>query len=301
MQIENCQLKILRRRLQLSRLCHLLGTGAARWPALWRAALVVLGALVLANVLPARAQPAVAAAPANKKTRVLLVTGVDYPGHLWRQTAPVLAEALRHDPRLEVFTVEDPDFLDSTALAKYDALVLHFENWEQPGPGERARENLRQFVAGGKGLVLVHFACGAWHNEWPEYAQIAGRVWFGQEPGPGKRQHDAYGPFRVELARPDHPILRGMADFDTQDELYTCLTGDHPIEILAQAKSKVDGKFYPMAFVSNYGKGRTFHCPLGHDAKALSVPAVQELFRRGCAWAAGLAPVAPGAADKTKD
>ena len=44
-----------------------------------------------------------------------------------------------------------------------------------------------------------------------------------------------------------------------------------------------------MAFVSHYGKGRTFHCVLGHDAKALSVPAVQELYRRGCAWAAGLA------------
>ena len=84
-----------------------------------------------------------------------------------------------------------------------------------------------------------------------------------------------------------HPIVRGMTDFDTQDELYTCLVGDHPIEVLAQAKSKVDGKYYPMAFVSHYGKGRTFHCTLGHDAKALSVPGVQELYRRGCAWAAG--------------
>ena len=84
--------------------------------------------------------------------------------------------------------------------------------------------------------------------------------------------------------------MRGMADFDTQDELYTCLVGDHPIEVLAQAKSKVDGKYYPMAFISHYGKGRTFHCPLGHDVKALSVPGVQELLRRGCAWAAGLAP-----------
>jgi hypothetical protein len=83
-----------------------------------------------------------------------------------------------------------------------------------------------------------------------------------------------------------------MEDFDTQDELYTCLIGEHPIEVIAQAKSKADGKYYPMAFVSNYGKGRTFLCTLGHDAKALGVPAVQELFRRGCAWAAGLEPMA---------
>ncbi len=240
------------------------------------------------------ATPNASAAPAKQTARVLIVTGIDYPGHLWRQTAPVLAQALSQDKRLEVFTIEDPAFLDSAAIGKYDLLLLHFQNWEQPGPGELARENLRRFVAGGKGVGLVHFACGAWHGEWPEFEKIAGRVWFGQNPGAGKRQHDAYGPFRVEMVKPEHPLVRGMADFDTQDELYTCLTGEHPIEVVAQAKSKVDGQYYPMAFVSRYGQGRTFHCILGHDAKALSTSGVQELYRRGCAWAAGLPPVPEG-------
>jgi uncharacterized protein len=235
--------------------------------------------------------------PAPQKARVLLVTGVDYPGHHWRETAPVLAAALSKDPRLEVVTVEDPAFLDSPAISKYDLIILHFQNWQQPGPGERARENLRQFVEGGKGVALVHFACGAWFGEWPEFSKIAGRAWAG--PGPGVRQHDPFGTFRVELVQPVHSIVRGMADFDTQDELYTCLTGDQPIEVLAQAKSKVDGKYYPMAFVSRYGKGRTFHCVLGHDAKALSFPGVPELYRRGCAWAAGLAPSASQPAQPT--
>jgi uncharacterized protein len=165
-------------------------------------------------------------------------------------------------------------------------VVLHFQNWEQPGPGEQARENLRKFVEGGKGLLLLHFACGAWHNEWPEFSKIAGRVWFGTNG----RQHDPYGTFKVELAKPDHPILRGMTDFEVPDELYTCLTGDHPIEVLLQAKSKVDQKYYPIAFTSQYGKGRTFHCVLGHDSKALGTPAVQEIFRRACAWSVGLDP-----------
>jgi type 1 glutamine amidotransferase len=85
--------------------------------------------------------------------------------------------------------------------------------------------------------------------------------------------------------------VKGLAAFDTQDELYTCLIGDHPVEVLARAKSKLDGQYYPMAFISSYGKGRTFHCTLGHDVKALSASGVQELYRRGCAWAAGLEPV----------
>jgi len=160
-------------------------------------------------------------------------------------------------------------------------------------------QRLRGEIAAVFGVALVHFACGAWYGEWPEFEKIAGRAWFGLNPGPGKQQHDPYGVFRVELVKPEHPLVRGMADFDTQDELYTCLAGDHPVEIVAQAKSKVDGKYYPIALVSHYGKGRTFHCVLGHDVKALSVPGVQELYRRGCAWAAGLAPVAAQAAQPT--
>ena len=257
--------------------------------------LVSLAAIAMLGGSSLFAAPAASPAPAAAKARILVVTGVDYPGHHWRETAPVLAAALGKDPRLEVFTVEDPGFLDSPAINKYDLIVLHFQNWQQPGPGERARENLRQFVEGGKGVALVHFACGAWFGEWPEFSNIAGRAWAG--PGPGVRQHDPFGTFRVEMVKPEGPIQRGLADFDTQDELYTCLTGDHPIEIVAQAKSKVDGKYYPMAFVSRYGKGRTFHSVLGHDAKALRVPGVQELYRRGCAWAAGLAPVAQPASE----
>lgn len=249
----------------------------------WRPPLCILMLGLPSLCLVQGAEPATHA-------RILLVTGIDYPGHLWRQTTPVLTEALRKDPRLDVVVVEDPHFLDSAALGSCDLVLLHFENWQTPGPGAAARENLRHFVENGKGLALVHFACGAWHGEWPEFEKLAGRVWFGQEPGPGKRQHDPYGPFRVELNKPEHPITRGLTDFDTQDELYTCLIGDAPIEVLAQAKSKIDGQYYPMAFITRYGKGRTFHCVLGHDVKALSFPAVQELYRRGCAWAAGLSP-----------
>lgn len=220
------------------------------------------------------------------RAKVLIVTGMDYPGHLWRQTWPVLADAFRQDPRLEVFTIEDPHFLDSAALNRYDVAVMHWQNWEQPGPGTEARQNLRRYLEEGGGVALVHFACGAWHAEWEGFADVAGRVWFG--PGPGKVQHDPYGPFSVRMTRSQHPVIQGMKDFETTDELYTCLIGDSPIEVLAEAYSKATGQVHPMAFVSRLGQGRTFHCTLGHDVKALSVPEVQTLYRRGIAWAAGL-------------
>jgi type 1 glutamine amidotransferase len=195
---------------------------------------------------------------------------------------------LQKDPRLRVAIVENPHLLALPAVLNNDVIILHFMNWEQPAPGPQARENLSRFVAGGKGLVLVHFACGAF-QDWPEFRDLAGRAW-----DPKLRGHDPRGPFQVVPTKAEHPITHGLPSFETDDELYTCLAGDRPIEVLATARSKVDNKDYPMAFVLNHGKGRVFHSPLGHDVKAFSAPLVGELFRRGCAWSAGL-PATPAA------
>lgn len=231
-------------------------------------------------------------ANAGAGKKVLIVTGRDL--HDWRQTTPVLTAALAADPRMEISVVEDAGYLGSPGLKQYDAIVLHYQNWQVPDPGADALANLVKCVEEGRGLVLVHFACGAF-IDWPtktvrrEFLPVAGRVW-----NPALRGHDPRGPFRVRVTDPGHPITSGLADFDTDDELYTCLAGGTPIRVLAAATSKVDHKEYPMAFVLTPGKGRTFHCVLGHDVKAFASGAVGQLFRRGTAWAAGLEPEGKG-------
>ncbi len=241
--------------------------------------------------------PGTASIPAppspQPKSKVLIVTGVDYPGHPWRETAPALRAILARDARLEPVIVENPAELGSPRLRDWDVIILHFMDWETPGPDAAARENFRAAIAGGKGLLLTHFACGAWDGgEWPEFARLAGRVW-----DPKLRGHDPHGTFRVEIADTAHPITRGLASFEILDELYTCLAGDAPIRVLAQSTSRVDGRNYPMAFVLDYERGRVFHTVLGHDARAYANDqGVGELLRRGCAWAAGLPPVAAAGA-----
>jgi len=225
-------------------------------------------------------------APAQPAKPILLLTGEDYPGHKWKETTPVLRSQLEKDARLQIQVVEDLKFLRSPDLHKFAAIVMHFKNYDPAVPGPEGQENLARFVREGGGAVLVHFACGAF-QEWPEFVNLAGRVW-----NPKLRGHDPYGVFRVDIADANHPITRGLASFDVPDELYTCLAGEPPVTVLATAVSKVDQKTYPMAFTLAYGKGRVFHSVLGHDVKAFSTPAVGGLFRRATAWAAGLEPSA---------
>ncbi len=215
------------------------------------------------------------------KKRVLIVTGVDWKGHLWKKTAPVLRDLLEKDSRLEARIVEDPAFLASPAVDDYDVLLLHFKNYDPIPRQQQVQQKLVEAVRNGKGLVLLHFACGAF-EDWPEFRNLAGKVW------DKKNTHDPYGSFTVRIVDRQHPVTRGLQDFVTRDELYICLTGERPVQVLAVARSVKTGRDHPMAFVFSYGRGRVFHTPLGHNVE--SIRGAAELIRRGTAWAAGLEP-----------
>lgn len=221
----------------------------------------------------------------DERKRVLIVTGDEYEGHAWRETAAEFATILRGDPRLEVTISETPRVLASPVLDHYDAVFLHFKDYPDQLPtGEAEWNGVERFIASGRGFVMAHFAIGAF-QEWPGFADVVGRVW-----NPEMRGHDPYGPFEVLVSHGDHPVVAGMADYPTVGELYTCLDGAAEIDVLCEACSSVDGKRYPMAFVVPGSAGRVFQCTMGHDVKALRSEGTRELYRRATAWAAGLPP-----------
>lgn len=224
------------------------------------------------------------------RKRIVIVTGDDWKGHYWRATGPELAAILREDARLEVSIVESPAIFASPSIDLYDATIIHFKDYANRLPlGDDVRQGIEKFVGSGHGLVLAHFACGAF-QEWGRYVDIVGRVW-----DPQRRGHDPYGPFHVRIPDRGHPITANMREFDTSDELYTCLVGEPAIRVLFSATSVIDRLEYPMGFVIANNSDRVFHCTLGHDVAALRSPGARELYRRATAWAVGLPSVAPAA------
>ncbi len=234
----------------------------------------------------------------ERPIRAVIVTGRQHPAHDWRETSLVLEDELRRDPRLRVETIPDPEFLGLPRLSEYDVVVSNYCNWDEPaGLSGKARENFQAYLDRGGGLVLVHFANGAFHpslpgaaaSDWPEYrTNICRRVW---DHTAGRSGHDAYGPFRVDVDGAAHAITEGLSSYDTVDELYFRQQGERPIHVLATARSAVTGQDEPMAFVHDYGRGRVFQTVLGHAAESLRVAETAELLRRGAAWAAGYHPV----------
>jgi type 1 glutamine amidotransferase len=218
--------------------------------------------------------------PAEKPVRVLIVTGVDYPGHPWKiQSASILRE-LGASKNIEVQLSEDIEVLGTNHIFDFDVLMLNFKNYDPLKSEEQAQKNLVRFITEGGGLMYFHFTGGAFEN-WKEYERIVGRVW-NQE----LRGHDPYQQFTVDIRQKNHPVMRGISAFPITDELYTCLDGKREIDILATAKSSVDGKDYPMAFSFTEGKGRGFYTPLGHDARAFESPQLGQMLRNAAMWCA---------------
>jgi type 1 glutamine amidotransferase len=242
------------------------------------------GETVLAGNVKGKAKPASARRntvtnTAAKKIRVLIVDCQFRDFYPLGKTANLMEQYLKADKRIEVASVEDAEFLATDVISDYDVLLLHFKNYKPLKRNETAQKNLAKFVENGGGMFIFHFACGAF-EDWKEFDQYAGRVW-----DKHKRAHDPYGKFTVEYVDRQHPITKGLENFNTSDELYTCLKDSNvPIHILAEATSKVDKKRYPMAFTAEKGKGRIFHTTLGHDERSINHKGFQILLSRAVYW-----------------
>jgi type 1 glutamine amidotransferase len=223
-----------------------------------------------------------------RRWRTLIVTGHNHPAHDWSATTTALLAVIELDPFAMVDVTENPEYLAGDKLKDYDLLLLNYCNWDRGGLSEKAKANFTRFIEEGGGLAVVHFANGAFNptlpakdSDWPAFRTMVRRVWM---HGEGRSGHDAFGPFKVNITAPKHPVTTGLADFETTDELYFKQEGDAAIEPLATAKSKVTGKDEPMAWAYDHGKGRVFQTVLGHDGAAIRKAGA--LIRRGGAWAA---------------
>ncbi|MEQ8554424.1 MAG: ThuA domain-containing protein [Cyclobacteriaceae bacterium] len=227
----------------------------------------------------------------GKSKKGLILTGNDHPAHDWKAKTPVLKNIVETGTDIYMDVTTDPNDLYEYDLNDYDLILLNYCNWQDSvGLGEKARESFTDFLKNGGGLVVVHFANGAWHyslpeagsSDWPEYRKIVPRVWDHQAGS----KHDKYGEFTVEKTDVTHPITEGTTSFKTIDELYYNQAGAIEIEPLLQARSNDTGEYVPMAWTFTYGKGRIFQTVLGHSVESLSTPEVQEIIRRGSVWVA---------------
>ena len=241
---------------------------------------LVFFALAWVAALGSAAEPTTAATPMSwgAGTKVLLVGGGS--SHDYNRWFNLADSATLTAAGCSVNYTEDGD-VTARELPHVDVAVLSVNRraWATPA----LRQALFEFVAAGKGLVLLH--PGLWYNfgDWPEFNRVL--------CGGGARGHDAIAEFSVHTLKADHPVMKGVpSGFKITDELYY-LTPDEkgtPLEVLAETSpSKKFKTPHPSVFVVKHPQARIIGLALGHDGRAHDLAEYKTLLINSVKWSAG--------------
>jgi uncharacterized protein len=244
---------------------------------------VLFTVLTLQVFLFAFAAPAAEPAPAsNGKIRVLLVTG----GHpfekepffkLFKDNPDITYQAVEHPKVYAMFKAE--------GASQYDVIVTY-------DYGQKITEEAKaDFVARlkeGKGLVVLHHAIAA-YPDWPEYWNIIGAHYYLAKTNINGVEKRRSGwkegmHFRIHIADPNHPVTRGVSDFDTHDEAYKWFDvaqDCHPLLTTDEPESN-----RVIAWAKTYEGARVVYMQCGHDHFAYENPSIQQILRQAIRWTA---------------
>jgi uncharacterized protein len=252
------------------------------------------------------AMPAAAPAPVKKKHEVLVFTKTAGFRH---GSIPVGVECMKQlGAKTGLFNVthtEDETIFKPDSLAKFAAVILVNTTGPifkgSPAGEEALQKSLVEFVQGGGGLVGMHSA-GDTYNDWKV---------FGDMMGGGFESHpwNAGETVRVRNLDPEHPLNAAFKKdgLTIKDEIYKFRPGRAlPSErrmLLAldpngtdlmkddqNRDGKPDREFYPISWLSTYGKGKTFYCSLGHNDEVYWNPVVVQHYLAGIQYALGELP-----------
>lgn len=224
-----------------------------------------------------------------------------------------LLRLLAEDDRFRVRV--QPDYEDAEAIASRSILVSYTCNVR---PSERAQRTIREWVEGGGRWVALHGTNAALDIGTPNGVDSP-RVFplWADTLGSQFVAHPPIAPYPVEVSAPDHWLVAGIEEFETDDELYLC---DHPdrdalVPLLhttwsGEATGFVESDWtvrpdrHLVMYLRELGDGAVLYNTLGHcrghyDMRPImdyypriercswEQPAFYELLRRSLRWARG--------------
>jgi type 1 glutamine amidotransferase/sugar phosphate isomerase/epimerase len=260
------------------------------------------------------ALPARAFAPPRKPRKLLIFDlNVNYGGHASIPTANLAFELMgRKTGAFETTVSRDPAVFQPESLRQFDAVF--FNNtvgnlFTDPA----LRQSLVEFVYGGGGMMGVHgtsVAFTQWPGaveDWPEFGLMLGAR------GANHRANNEH--VFIKLDDPAHPVNQafGGQGFDYRDEFFRVSDpfSRKRVRVLFSIDNdktdfKQDPRFtkperadndFALAWVRNYGRGRTFYCTIAHNPYVFHDPKMLPFYLAAAQFTLGdlLAPTIPSA------
>ncbi|MCX7012229.1 MAG: ThuA domain-containing protein [Candidatus Sumerlaeota bacterium] len=231
---------------------------------------------------PADSGPA-SAPSASGRLRALIVTGGHnfdrpaffamfngFPGIEWRE--------VKHPEAYNSFAPDQRNWFDVVAL--YDmakAITDTQKAWFVDTLNE------------GKGVLVLHHALASC-QDWPEFTTIAGGKYL-QSPQEFDGATWPKSTFRhdvaltIQIADKQHPITKGLSDFDLVDEVYGGYWVSPGVHPLLRTNHRESGEI--LGWTKPYGKARVACLVGGHGPSAYNDANFRTLVERALLWVGG--------------
>ncbi len=242
--------------------------------------LILLTATLLAGVLSARAA---------EPLRVFIRGGVKTHGPNQHDHPRYLAEWTKLLSERGMKVEGDLDFPEATQLEKTDVLIIYAADGMKIA-GER-RADFEKFLQRGGGLVVIHDGVVS-GDQYAWCKSIIGGAWRWQAADLPKEKATKWLEGDVGLCWLDteHPITRGLSNFDWKDEIYYDLDFAPDIGVLAASFHNVhiiapQVWTYEKTLAGGAVPYRAFVSLPGHEYDVFNTPQYRTVLLRGIAWA----------------
>ncbi len=183
-------------------------------------------------------------------------------------------------------------FPTAEQLAETDVLVIYAADGMKIVGAER--EHFETFLRRGGGVVVLHDGVVS-DDQHVWCKEVIGGAWIWKRNAPdkaGTTWHE--GEVGVYVVDADHPITRGLSNFDWKDEVYNQMDMADDVRVLAQSFVDVFNIWPQMWTYEKTRPGgerpyRAFVSLPGHEYDVFNTPHYRAVLLRGIAWAGGMA------------
>jgi len=213
--------------------------------------------------------------------RILVITGGhDYNAESFNEMLASLGPGIKY--QVAEFPAAYDMFLPVNR-GRYDVLVF-YHMWDKI-----TDDQAKMFVdciKSGKPVVALHHSLVAFES-WPEYRDIIGGKYFlnpatvnGKVYSAGSYIHDLS--LKVKIVNPNHPVTKGVGDFEIFDETYK---GYYVADDVTPLLTTDEPTSEPViGWAKKYGKSRIVVFQSGHGTPAYENPGYRKLLKQAIEW-----------------
>lgn len=190
---------------------------------------------------------------------------------------PGFHELFRGHPDIDPYLQDLENWVHDWGQVRRQYDVTLFYNMHMDMPAGPIREALEELPMRPQGVFILHHALLAWPNL-PVWSDLVGI----------KDRSFAYHPeqtLTVQVANPQHPIVRGLTPWTMPEETYVVAEPDADSEVLLTTDHPLSMK--SLAWTRQCGQARVFCFQCGHDRRAWEHPSFREVVARAIRWCAG--------------